>query len=107
MRDILNTICENKRIELKKTKKKCSFSSLEKIIKDKKNRGFKNLLINAHKKKKNNLIAEIKKASPSAGIIIQDYFPESIAVDYEKAGVGAISILTETFFLMDRLNIYL
>ena len=98
---------KKKRIELIETKKRCSFASLEKIILDKNNRGFKKLLINSHKLKKNNIIAEIKKASPSAGVIIQDYLPESIAVDYEKAGAGAISILTETFFLMDLLIIYL
>ena len=104
MTDILNKICEKKRIELIETKKRCSFASLEKIIQDNKNRGFKNLVLNAHKQKKNNIIAEIKKASPSAGIIIQDYFPENIAVDYEKAGVGAISILTETFFFNGSLE---
>ena len=104
MTDILNKICEKKRIELIETKKRCSFASLEKIIQDNKNRGFKNVVLNAHKQKKNNIIAEIKKASPSAGIIIQDYFPESIAVDYEKAGVGAISILTETFFFNGSLE---
>ena len=104
MTDILNKICEKKRIELIETKKRCSFSSLEKIIQDKNNRGFKKLLINSHKLKKNNVIAEIKKASPSAGVIIQDYFPENIAVDYEKAGAGAISILTETFFFNGTLD---
>ena len=48
--------------------------------------------------KKNNIIAEIKQSSPSAGEIIKDYYPEDIAVKYEKAGAGAISILTEKIF---------
>ena len=99
MIDILTQICEKKRVELEKTKQKCSFSTLEKIFQDKKNRNFKKLLINSQKEEKNNIIAEIKKASPSAGIIVKDYFPENIAIDYEKSGAGAISILTEkTFF---------
>ena len=104
MKDILSKICENKKIELEKTKQRCSFSSLEKILQNKNNRNFKKLIINSQDKKNNNIIAEIKKASPSAGIIIKDYFPEIIAADYEKSGVGAISILTETNFFYGNLD---
>ena len=43
-------------------------------------------------------ICEVKKASPSKGVIAE-YFPyEEIAVEYEKAGADAISILTEPFY---------
>ena len=104
MKDILSKICENKRIELEKTKQRCSFASLEKILQNKNNRNFKELIINSQDKKNNNIIAEIKKASPSAGVIIKDYFPEIIAADYEKSGVGAISILTETNFFHGSLD---
>ena len=104
MKDILSKICENKKIELEKTKQRCSFSSLEKILQNKNNRNFKELIINSQDKKNNNIIAEIKKASPSAGVIIKDYFPEIIAADYEKSGVGAISILTETNFFYGNLD---
>ena len=104
MKDILSKICENKKIELEKTKQRCSFSSLEKILQNKNNRNFKELIINSQDKKNNNIIAEIKKASPSAGVIIKDYFPEIIAADYEKSGVGAISILTENTFFQGDLD---
>jgi len=104
MNNILAQICEKKKIELELSKKRCSFSSLEKLIQEKKNRNFKKLLINSQTDKKNNLIAEIKKASPSAGIIIEDYFPENIAVNYEQSGVGAISILTETSFFKGNIE---
>ena len=104
MTDILANICEKKNEELKELKTRCSFSSLEKLLKHSKNRGFKDLLIKSHNKKKNNIIAEIKKASPSAGLIIKDYFPENIAIDYEKSGVGSISILTETSFFQGNLD---
>jgi indole-3-glycerol phosphate synthase len=104
MKDILSKICENKKIELEKTKQRCSFSSLEKILQNKNNRNFKELIINSQDKKNNNIIAEIKKASPSAGVIIKDYFPEIIAADYEKSGVGSISILTETTFFHGNLD---
>ena len=93
-----------KKVELEKTKQKCSFSTLEKIFQDKKNRNFKQLLINSQKKEKNNIIAEIKKASPSAGIIVKDYLPENIAIDYEKSGAGAISILTEKNFFLGNID---
>jgi len=98
MSNILKKICDNKIKEIEQSKSKCSFSTLEKLIKNKENRKFKNLLIESNKNKKNNIIAEIKKASPSAGILIKDYYPETIAVEYEKSGVGAISILTEKKF---------
>ena len=104
MNNLLAQICKKKKIELKLSKKRCSFSSLEKLIQEKKNRGFKKLLINSQIKNRNNLIGEIKKASPSAGIIIEDYFPENIALNYEQSGVGAISILTETSFFKGHLD---
>ncbi|SVC84023.1 uncharacterized protein METZ01_LOCUS336877, partial [marine metagenome] len=75
-----------KRDELVITKKKCSLASLIKLLPEKKNRKFKNLLQLSQINKKNNIIAEIKKASPSAGEIIKNYIPEDIAVQYEKSG---------------------
>jgi len=50
------------------------------------------------------IIAEVKKASPSKGVIREDFDPLKIAQDYEKAGVNAISVLTEPHFFQGDLE---
>ena len=104
MSKILKEICNKIINELEYKKQQCSLSSLKKILPNEKNRDFKKLLEECQINKKNNIIAEIKKSSPSAGDIIKNYQPDEIAVQYEKCGAGAISILTEKFFFKGDLD---
>ena len=104
MSNILKKICDKKILELDLTKSKCSLKSLIKLLPKKNNRQFKKLLEESKLNQKNNIIAEIKKSSPSAGEIIHNYDPEDIAVSYEKSGAGGISILTESNFFKGNID---
>ena len=50
------------------------------------------------------MIAEVKKASPSAGVIAEAFDPIEIAKNYERSGANAISVLTDTKFFQGKLQ---
>ena len=50
------------------------------------------------------VIAEIKKASPSAGVIVESFNPNEIAKSYERSSANAISVLTDTKFFQGSLE---
>ncbi|MEC3656278.1 indole-3-glycerol phosphate synthase TrpC [Bacillus siamensis] len=63
-------------------------------------RSFKEALLNPNRFI--GLIAEVKKASPSKGLIKEHFVPEEIAADYEAAKADALSVLTDTRFFQGR-----
>jgi len=91
-----------KRINL--LKKSISLKLLnEQINENKSFINFKKKIQNNINDKKISIIAEIKKASPSAGIIIKEYNPLEIAEIYYKKKVACLSILTEEDFFLGNL----
>ena len=93
MIDHLDKIYGEKKESVEKYKKLYSVKDLSEKIRAYKNYyDFEKPLNN---KKKVNVIAEIKKASPSAGEIIKNYNPTAIAKNYSKAGATCLSVLTE------------
>ena len=96
--NILQKIVENTRDNLKVKKTNLSLeeikSSLAELSLPKSN--FKSSISN----KNEAIIAEIKKASPSAGVIAEDFNPARKAKDYEAFGASALSILTEEDFFL-------
>jgi indole-3-glycerol phosphate synthase len=102
--NILNNIISKKIERVDALKKSISLDSLNEII-DKNNTfiDFKEKIQNNIIQDKISIIAEIKKASPSAGVIIEDYNPVEIAKIYNENNVTCLSVLTEEDFFLGNL----
>ena len=102
--NILEKIIKKKIERIDILKKSISLESLsEKINENMSFINFKDKIQNNINNNKVSLIAEIKKASPSAGIIVKDYDPVKIANIYNDNKATCLSVLTEEDFFLGNL----
>ena len=101
MTNALEKIIVDKKSNMEKYKNSFSVEDLKKRISS-----YKNYLNFKDKLKKNevSVIAEIKKASPSAGVIVKNYDPKTIAKQYLNSGASCLSILTEENYFKGKLE---
>ncbi|OGN95769.1 MAG: indole-3-glycerol phosphate synthase [Chloroflexi bacterium RBG_13_51_18] len=97
---ILDRIVADKKKEVEREKKKTPISLLEERAGQWKPLDF----AGAVRGKGLKLIAEVKKASPSRGVLCDDFRPVEIAKEYERSGASAISVLTEVKYFQGSLD---
>lgn len=98
---ILDAICEHKRAEVELQKSLVPQAALlERIEQVRSPRDFRTAL----RKPGMSLIAEIKRASPSKGVLVENMDPVEFAAVYEAAGAAAISVLTDNQFFKGSLD---
>ena len=96
---VLEKILARKAEEVAERRARVSLAELEGLAKTADApRGFASTLIKQAKEKQPAVIAEIKKASPSKGVIREIFIPEDIAKSYEKGGATCLSVLTDIDF---------
>jgi len=102
--NILDKIIRKKIEKIDILKKSISIVSLEnKINENKSFINFKERIENNINNNKISIIAEIKKASPSAGVIIENYNPVNISEIYNNNNATCLSVLTEEDFFLGNL----
>src|SRR5580698_1649647 len=103
--NILDTIVEQKRIELAKLPERTiTAQELKQAVEERGERRDFEAALRKPRRPGMALIAEIKKASPSAGVICENYVPPRIAMAYEAAGADCLSVLTDEKFFQGSLE---
>lgn len=95
MSSVLSEICEKKRLHVEKKKQETPLSVLKDLIKTAPPAISFSAALHTQAQKSTAIIAEVKKASPSKGIIRSDFNPAEIAKAYENHGAACISVLTD------------
>ena len=99
MSDHLSAILEHKRSEIAASKKRLPLSELARMIEDLAPvRDF----VSPLRKSGTSLIAEIKKASPSKGLIVREFDHRALASVFESGGARALSVLTDQKFFQGQ-----
>jgi indole-3-glycerol phosphate synthase len=102
--NILDDIIAEKREEVQQRQSRLSLEQLRaQIAPQPRCRNFYKAVTKRHPRGLN-VIAEVKKASPSAGVIRADFDPVAIARIYERCGADAISVLTDEKYFQGRLE---
>ena len=97
--DILKKILTRKAVEIAERSRTISLGSLQQQVEATEiPRGFIHALQQRTSAGKAAVIAEIKKASPSRGVLREDFNPAQIAASYEKGGAACLSVLTDIDF---------
>ena len=103
--NILEKIIQKKNLRIKSLKESISLDSLNNSINTNKLFiNFKQKIESNIKENKYSIIAEIKKASPSAGIISENFDPVLKSKEYESFGASALSILTEEDYFLGNIQ---
>ena len=97
--DVLQKILARKQVEISERSRLCSLDELREKASDcPATRGFTHALQTKVHQQQTAVIAEIKKASPSKGLIRPDFDPIAIAKSYETGGATCLSVLTDRDF---------
>ncbi|MGH7823885.1 MAG: indole-3-glycerol phosphate synthase TrpC [Candidatus Binatia bacterium] len=101
MSEFLATIVGHVRQEVERRRKQFTFSALQdRALYHAPTRGFAKALTGTGRR----IIAEVKRASPSKGVIRENFDAPAIAIEYASHGASAISVLTEERFFQGRLD---
>jgi indole-3-glycerol phosphate synthase len=102
--NILERIMETKRAEIARDRAAEPIEALrDRVAEMPRCRNFHSAMT-ARPARRANLIAEVKKASPSAGVIREDFDPVAIARIYEQAGAATLSVLTDRQYFKGSLD---
>jgi indole-3-glycerol phosphate synthase len=102
--NILEKIIEDKKAEVELRRSQKTLEQLKaEIVSMPKCRNFYKA-VTKHSGRGLNVIAEVKKASPSAGVIREDFDAAAIAQTYQKCGADAISVLTDEKYFQGKLE---
>ena len=107
MNDILDTILARKAEEIQQRSRVRPLEDLRaRALQQPPTRGFADAIRRRHAAGEAAVIAEVKKASPSKGLIRKDFDPAQIARSYEAGGAACLSVLTDVDFFQGS-NLYL
>ena len=99
----LDQILATTRRKLSQKRRAADLRALDRLAAEHKPRGFRNALASAGSEGVA-VIAELKKASPSRGLIRPDFDPSQLARELEQGGAAALSVLTEPDYFQGSLD---